>query len=137
MVLCTLLRVHSIRWHFFYDMDNPAVIEDFDDESENSLEEEKEEEHEFKVELYNESPSVYLDVVLVYDASQNKEVQITAFDKMMPNERAIYHAYDGDRLLIFYADTDKVVSEIEIKHEQSLCTVYPLGFFGGATRTVG
>ena len=40
-----------------------------------------------------------------------------------------FSAVEGDILRAFFADTDKVVSDIEIKRDQSLCTVYQLGFF--------
>mmetsp|Transcript_28976 Transcript_28976/g.52504 ORF Transcript_28976/g.52504 Transcript_28976/m.52504 type:complete len:129 (-) Transcript_28976:336-722(-) len=124
---------------FFFDMDNPAVREDFDDDdSEDNSEDvddddmNMDDDDTFKVELYNEFPGVELDVLLVYDVVQEKEVRIRVFDKMRPYERTIYHAVGGDILRAFFADTDKVVSDIEIKRDQSLCTVYQLGFFRSA-----
>ena len=76
---------------FFFDMDNPAVREDFDDDSEDNSED-MDDDDTFKVELYNEFPGVELDVLLVYDVVQEKEVRIRVFDKMRPYERTIYHS---------------------------------------------
>ena len=76
----------------------------------------------FDVELHNGLPDVALDLVLVYDAVNQKGVW-DVFDKVTPGESTIYHAYEGDRLWAMIEMTDEAVSEIEIRRNQSLYTI--------------
>ena len=45
------------------------------------------------------------------------------FNKVLPDERAIYFAYEGDLLRAFVAGTETVVSDIEIKCDQYMYTI--------------
>ena len=123
---------------FFFDMDNPAVQLDTDDELEdedgvdNAAEwdgfnhvsgDTIEDLNTFKIKFHNGLSDVDLDLVLVYDAAHGKDVWERLLDDVIPNETTIYHAYEGDLLWALVAGTDEVVSEIEIRRDRSLYNV--------------
>mmetsp|Transcript_12697 Transcript_12697/g.23002 ORF Transcript_12697/g.23002 Transcript_12697/m.23002 type:complete len:137 (-) Transcript_12697:336-746(-) len=128
---------------FFFDMDNPAVDEDYDiyDEDDDIYDDP----NEFEVEFHNAFPKLELDIVLVYDASSslkekedkdddkhNKEDEqwIRVFDDMVPDERTIYLAFEGDLIRAFVAGTSRLVGELEIEYEDGVCTVFQIGSVG-------
>ena len=94
---------------FFFDMDNPAVQEDFEDDSADSLDE-----GEFEVELKNGLFDT-LDILRVYDAVEESEEKEIEFKKVGPNETVVYVAVEGDRLQVVKAGTDELVTEIEMR----------------------
>mmetsp|Transcript_12722 Transcript_12722/g.27439 ORF Transcript_12722/g.27439 Transcript_12722/m.27439 type:complete len:177 (-) Transcript_12722:119-649(-) len=120
---------------FFFDMDNPAVDEDYDI---------YDDPNEFEVELHNAFPQLELDIVLIYDASSSKEKEkkkddthikreeqwIRVFDDMVPDERTIYLAFEGDLIRAFVAGTSRLVGELEIEYEDGACTVFQIGSVG-------
>mmetsp|Transcript_15845 Transcript_15845/g.28636 ORF Transcript_15845/g.28636 Transcript_15845/m.28636 type:complete len:229 (-) Transcript_15845:168-854(-) len=123
---------------FFFDMDNPAVGEDFEDDDDsgndnNSQDEGENEEDEseetdegrFTVELHNDLPDVELNWVLVYDAARELEVWEIQYERMATGGATIYHAYDGDILVALVEGTEEaIVSKIEIRrNQQSVYTV--------------
>ena len=114
---------------FFYDMDNPALTEyfhkNFKEEYDKSYMDDPEE---LGVELRNALSDVKLDIVLVYNAAGEKEVQEMMFDRMSPNETATYYGYVGDVLQALVAGTDTIVSDIEIKRGQSLYAISQMEF---------
>jgi len=99
---------------FFFDMDNPAVDEDFEDDNED--------EDEFEVELHNGLPDIELDIVQVLDIAK-EEVWEIKFDNVTFNETATYYAHEGDRLRALRAGTVEVVFDIDIKRDQPLYTI--------------
>lgn len=103
---------------FFFDIDNPGVRDDFDSDDSKD-----EDENEFEVEIQNNIPDVELDIVLVYDVITRISTWKRIFDKVLPDERAIYFAYEGDLLRAFVAGTETVVSDIEIKRDQYMYTI--------------
>ena len=102
---------------FFFDMDNPAVQNDFDYEDEA----EEEEEEEFEVELLNGLPGVELDIVRIHDVFED-QVWKKVFDKVTTNETAVYYAFEGDKLRALISGTNEVVSDIEIYRDQYVYT---------------
>ena len=64
-----------------------------------------------------------LDIVLSYDAAQQRKVQRDLYLDVTPEEEIIYHAYDGDILQVFIANTDKEVAKLVINQDQYL---YPI-----------
>lgn len=104
---------------FFFDMDNPAVSEDFEEDYDYS-ETNVEDKNELEVEIRNGFPDIELDIVLIHDGVD--QVWKSIFDKVLPDETAIYYAYEGDVLRAFVAGTDTAVSDIEVKIGQSQYT---------------
>ena len=81
---------------------------------------EPEDPNKFRVGLHNELPDVELDIVLVYNAAEEKEVWEVLLDGVVFDETIYYHAYTGDVLWALIAKTDTAVSDIEIRLDQSL-----------------
>lgn len=96
---------------FFFDMDNPAVRLDEDDDKD-----------EFEVELHN-GFDMDLDIMLVYDAAKEEETWEMVFDEVIPNETTHYSAYEGDLIRVLRSGTDEVVTEFEIVRDQYLYTI--------------
>ena len=101
----------------FYDLDNPAVVENDNLSAEYN-------DDEFEVQVHNENPDVELDILLVYDAAQRRESWEILFDKILPGEVVTYSAYARDVLLAVVAGTEKVVSQFRVKSDKS---VYVIG----------
>jgi len=112
---------------FFYDMDNPAVRDDFasgsSEDEEYGYNSDDKDGIEFTVELHNGLSDMVLDFVRVYDAALEEEVWEKIFEKVAPDEVRIYHSYGGDWLMALVEGTTKAVSEIEIKRDLSVYTV--------------
>jgi len=89
---------------FFFDMDNPAVRED-DDEDELL-------EGEFDVSIRNELTDLNLDILLVHDAGKAEEYKEKMFTSVRPREVVHYISLEGDLLQAVISGTSQVVSEI-------------------------
>ena len=78
--------------------------------------------NEFGIKLQNQ---LDLDLVieLSYDAAQQRKVQRDLYLDVTPQEEIIYHAYDGDILQVFIANTDEEVAKLVINRDQYL---YPI-----------
>ena len=64
-----------------------------------------------------------LDIVLSYDAAQQRKVWKDLYLDVTPEEEIIYHAYDGDVLQVFIAKTDEEIAKLVINRNQYL---YPI-----------
>ena len=108
---------------FFFDMDNPAVKDDFDEDSEDDSDDDGElEDGEFEVEVRN-GLSVRLDFIRTYDATEGKEIDDVAFETIVPGETVVFVAEEGDRVEVVKAGTDDLVTEIELKQSMALYTI--------------
>ena len=111
---------------FFFD-NNPEVEDDLDsndsDDDNGSEDNEDEEEFAFDVKLKNELPDQEVDIVLVLKMT-NEEIWKKVFDNVKVNETTIYNAYEGDSLKVLKSGTDTVVTELDIKREQALYTIF-------------
>mmetsp|Transcript_20430 Transcript_20430/g.42722 ORF Transcript_20430/g.42722 Transcript_20430/m.42722 type:complete len:377 (+) Transcript_20430:303-1433(+) len=87
------------------------------------ISDEPEDPDEFRVKLHNDLPDIVLDIVLVYDAAEERNVWKTKFDNVFFDEEVFYFAYEGDVLRALVAGTDTVVSDIEIRLDQSLYVI--------------
>ena len=101
---------------FFYDVDNPAVQQHF--ENENKIEEQK-----LEVELYNGLSDMDLDIVLALDVNGNDEEWVNVLEEVVYDETVHYEGDEGDRLLALKAGTDEIVAEFHIKSGQSLYAI--------------
>lgn len=99
---------------FFFDMDNPAVRldEDEDDEEEILMEEE------FEVAIRNELTNLKLDIFLVHDADGAREDKEKMYSSVRPREVVHYISLEGDLLQAVISGTDHVVSEIYAKPDK-------------------
>jgi len=111
---------------FFFDMDNPAVREDFEDDDDGVNN--SQDEGGFTVELHNDLPDMKLNWVLVYDAAEKKKVREIQSGQMAPGGASIYHAHDGDILVALVEGTEETVSKIEIRRDQSVYKANEMGF---------
>jgi len=91
---------------------------------------EPEDPNKFRVELHNALPDVELDIVLVYDAAEEKEVWEVLLDDVVFDETIFYHASTGDVLRALIAGTDTAVSDIEIRRDQSLYAISQMESLG-------
>jgi hypothetical protein len=89
---------------FFFNMDNPAVYDDL---------------LQFDIEFHNETPDVELDVILVFDAQRGDNVWEMLFENVVPDERIVYNASEGDILQVLIAGTEQEVDWIEIHPDRS------------------
>ncbi|KAL7477849.1 hypothetical protein ACHAW6_003642 [Cyclotella cf. meneghiniana] len=89
---------------FFFNMDNPAVYDDL---------------LHFEIEFHNETPDVELDVILVFDAQRGENVWEMLFENVLPDEKIVYNASQGDILQVLIAGTEQEVDWIEIHPDQS------------------
>jgi len=78
--------------------------------------------NEFGIKLHNQL-DIDLDIVLSYDAAQQRKVWKDLYLDVTPDEEIIYHAYDGDILQVFIAKTDEEVAKLVINRDQYL---YPI-----------
>lgn len=78
--------------------------------------------NEFGIKLHNQL-DIDLDIVLSYDAAQQRTVQRDLYLDVTPQEEIIYHAYNGDVLQVFIAETDEEVAKLVINRDQYL---YPI-----------
>ena len=78
--------------------------------------------NEFGIKLHNQL-DIDLDIVLSYDAAQQRTVQRDLYLDVTPEEEIIYHAYDGDILQVFIANTYEEVAKLVINRDQYL---YPI-----------
>ena len=110
---------------FFFDMDNPAVSDDFSEDSsgDGSGDEDYVDENEFEVELHNGLPDIGLDIVLRNVDDDGEETWTRVFDNIRIGETVIYYAYEGDWLRALRAGTDEIVEDIEIERRQPRYTI--------------
>ena len=101
----------------FYDLDNPAVVENDNTSSEYDNEE-------FEVQVESNITDLELDILLVYDAAKKRESWEVMFDRVSPGEVVSYSAYARDMLLAVVAGTEKVVSQFHVSADQ---LVYVIG----------
>ena len=85
--------------------------------------------NEFGVKLQNKL-DVDLDIVLVYDAAEKREVMRDLYFDIVPDDDVIYLAYEGDMLQVFIANTDTEVAEIEVKRDQYLYSISQMEMSG-------
>ena len=110
---------------FFFDMDNPDALDKLEEgdypTAKNS--------EKFEVELHN-GLEEKLDILLLYnhdneyDEYDMLEVKERLFSYVPPNNTEVYErALVGDRIMAVIAGTTQVVSEFEIKFDQSLYSI--------------
>jgi len=87
------------------------------------ISDEPEDPDEFRVKLHNDLPDIELDIVLIYDAAEERDVWKAKFDNVFFDEDVFYFAYEGDVLRALVAGTETVVSDIEIRLDQSLYAI--------------
>jgi len=83
------------------------------------ISDETEDPNEFGIKLHNQL-DIDLDIVLSYDAAQQRKVWRDLYLDVTPNEEIIYHAYDGDILQVYVAKTDEEVAKLIINRDQYL-----------------
>lgn len=95
---------------FFFDMDNPAVKDEFEEDID---------EDEFEVKLVNSLPGTNVDIVRVI----NEKVLEFVFDDVTFNKTQFYDAHEGEKLRALKAGTMEKVSEFVIERGQPLYTI--------------
>ena len=102
---------------FFFDMDNPAVKDEFEESTDDDSEEELDEDQ-FEVELQNALPGIDLDIFQVIEEGDD-EVLEHKFENVTYKERTVYVAYEGDKLRVVRAGTSEVLSDIVLQPNKS------------------
>jgi len=86
------------------------------------ISDESEDPNEFGIKLHNQL-DIDLDIVLSYDAAQQRKVWKDLYLDVTPDEEIIYHAYNGDILHVYIAEKDEEVAKLVINRDQYL---YPI-----------
>jgi hypothetical protein len=110
---------------FFFDMDNPDALGKLEEEGGTTKNGEK-----LEVKLHN-GLEEKLDILLLYnhdneyDEYDMLEVKERLFSYVPPNNTEVYERalLVGDRIMAVIAGTTQVVSEFEIKFDQSLYSI--------------
>lgn len=102
----------------FYDMDNPAIQDDFGTEDDDSI----------SVAFYNEIENAPIDLVFVYyeddEEGEEEEEMIEVMERnMQPFRKMSMNSYEGDVFRAVISGTDTVVSEFEMSGDQFLYTI--------------
>merc|ERR1711983_604575 len=108
---------------FFFDMDNPAVRDDFDSEDDEDEDDEDEDnEHEddkedFGIFLHNGLADNEIDIARVYE-TEGHEMLRKVIRKLSPGAAAIYSAFQGDKLRALVSGTGTAVANFEVERNR-------------------